>query len=173
MKSQQRGVTLLELMIGIGIVGILSAIAVPSFRDYTRNTRVTTAQNDLVTAITLARSEALRRSSNVSVCPSANGTSCTGDADWGAGFLVFTDATGTAGVLDGADAALQVWPGFPPDVELAENADAEFLRYTPTGMLDGASRTFGVQSSYCSGDRARRVVVSVVGFPTASKVACS
>lgn len=172
MKKHQSGVTLLELMIGIGIVGILSAIAVPSFREYTRNTRVTAAQNDLVTAITLARSEALRRSTNVSVCPSTDGATCVDSTDWGQGLLVFTDRTGAAGVLDAPDdQALQVWPGHPGEIQMT--GARKFLRYTPTGMVDGASLQLDVKSSYCTGERARRVVVSVVGFPTASKRACS
>jgi type IV fimbrial biogenesis protein FimT len=63
-----QGFTVLELMAVVLITAILTSLAVPAFNNTIRDNRVLAASNELVVAIALARSEAVRRAKSVTVC---------------------------------------------------------------------------------------------------------
>ena len=66
-RTRQRGLTLVELMIGLTVVAIVAAVGVPNFRNFVADQNRVIATNDLLSALHLARSEALKLSRHVTV----------------------------------------------------------------------------------------------------------
>lgn len=93
----QSGVTLVELLIVIVVMAILTALAVPSFRTMVINNQVRSFTNNLYASLLLARSEAIKRNTNVTVCASSNGTSCTGS--WSAGWITVVGTPSAVGSI--------------------------------------------------------------------------
>jgi type IV fimbrial biogenesis protein FimT len=81
MKAKQIGFTLLEMMFTIALLAVIVGIGVPNLRDFVRNSRMTSAANDIVTDFNLARSEAVKRRVAVTLCKSQNLADCDADDD--------------------------------------------------------------------------------------------
>lgn len=89
----QQGLTLFELLMSMAILGLLTAVAVPSFQSISTNSRLATETNEIIATLRLARSEAAKRGQNVTVCAANAGlTACSGTGNWGAGWLVIDNA---------------------------------------------------------------------------------
>ena len=158
---RQAGFTLIEVIVVVAIIGILAAIAIPSFRGFTNSSSVTSATNDLVSAFNLARSEAVTRGVAVTVCKSANQSSCITTGSWSQGWIVFVDNDG-GGTVNGADAVLRVYqpPGGTVVMTAAANV-ANRIIYANTGFL--ASTAANDEIAVSSGNSELRVEVTVMG----------
>jgi len=163
-----RGVTLVELLIGLVVMAILLSLAVPSFQSTIAGNRVTSVTNDLVGALAAARSEAIRRQVRVTVCKSANSTSCTTTGDWEQGWIIFTDTTRAAATasVDGGEQVLVASAAAPAGITIKGNASAvQFVSYAPDGQpktMAGASWSGKLQvcsnNSNLSDDRRARLI---------------
>ena len=88
---EQRGFTLIELMVVVVIAGLLAAIAVPMFEEGLQRNRNLAALESMLAMIASGRSEAVARSTTVTLCPSNDGgVSCSG-TDWERGAILFED----------------------------------------------------------------------------------
>jgi type IV fimbrial biogenesis protein FimT len=64
-RRAQRGVTLIEVAIGLAIIGVLLSLALPNFATFLRNTEIKNAAETTLSGINLARAEAVRRNASV------------------------------------------------------------------------------------------------------------
>lgn len=89
-----RGFSVIELMIGVAVLAVLVALAVPSLTSVINSNRLAAQANEFVTAVQFARSEAVRLNTAVSVCKSDDGAACSADAGPWEGWITSVDATG-------------------------------------------------------------------------------
>lgn len=90
---RQGGFNLLELMVTVMVVGVVLGIGVPNFMEFQRNNSITALANDFVSAVYLARTEAVKRQVPVTLCASANAMTAapTCGGAGALGFIVFVD----------------------------------------------------------------------------------
>ena len=105
------GFTAIELIVFVSIVGILAALAAPSFRTVIENYRVRRATEDLVSTIYLARAEGIKRGGGV-VLRKAGAANCSGATQieqWDCGWFVFVDSNGNK-LIDPGEETIQTAP---------------------------------------------------------------
>lgn len=152
------GFTLIELMVTIAIAGILIGVAIPNFTSIIISNRLTTSANELVTALSLARSEAVKRGINVTV-RRKGGTS----TQWESGWDIFVDVNGN-NVNDGTDTLLRSYDALPNGYTLrtGNSRYKDYAAYLPSGLGVSGNDTFRL----CNGtDKAtsRAIIINFIG----------
>lgn len=116
--KKNTGFTLTELMVVLAIIGIGLTIGVPSLKNFMQGSQLIASTNELLSALHVARSEAIKLNTRVTICESGNGSSCATTGSWKNGWIVFVDAdgnlsgTGAACTATGIDCLLRVHNGF-------------------------------------------------------------
>ena len=151
-----RGVTAVEILVVLVIVALLSVAAGPSLASAVVAQRLRAAGTDMVAALLLARSEAIKRNANVTVRPA------TGE-DWGSGWVTVTV---------GGD---EIDHRNPPGQRVIVSEAPVAIVYGPNGRLaaGGSTQVEFVDALSQAGVSPRCVTVDTAGLPRLGAHACS
>ncbi len=160
-RNRARGFTIMELMMVLTISAILASFALPGLRDMVARTRLKTAASDLHTALTLARSEAIKRNGTVTISPLGGGT------DWAVGWEVKSGTT----VLTTQDAYTSV-AFATTDASYATALATTSVSFTGTGRASPAATPTSANVAFIltapgtPGSWARCVLIDPSGRPS-------
>jgi type IV fimbrial biogenesis protein FimT len=143
------------------VLAILLGLGVPAYNDTIRNNQIAASSADLMSALSLARNEAMKRGLRVSVCPANNADACTAGTDWSNGWIVFEDNFGASGVMNDGDMPLQSWAAPARGVTVV-SAHATAVSFTKRARA-GTAQQFTVTKAGCTGNQQRRIDVSAAG----------
>jgi type IV pilus assembly protein PilA len=128
MKTLQKGFTLIELMIVVAIIGILAAIAIPAYQDYTIRSQVTeglTLASDIKAGVAeyMAQTGSWPANLQEAGVAAASGTA----ADKQARYVASIDVnTGTIQIIYGKDANAKI-NGLELDIQPMVNANGDVV----------------------------------------------
>ena len=153
--APMRGFTLIELVFTITLVALLATLAAPSFREFIMSQRVRNASFDFITALTLARSEAITRNASVDLVRTSS--------DWNGGWTVAADA-GVTTLLN-----QQAMSG----VSITSSASLAKVSYSSDGRSTTASTQFTVgPATSMPGVTPRCISLGLGGVPSSKIGAC-
>lgn len=160
-RARFPGFTLVELLITIAVVAILASIATPSYRAFVAGQRIKTASFDIMSALTLGRSEAIKRAAAVTVIPTGG--------EWTNGWSV-TASDGTILFQQSALSGLSIIckSGSP---SATVTCPAGGLTYGGNGRLTAATPSIQIGST--SSAAVRCIGIDLSGRPNSKVGACT
>lgn len=135
----EEGFSLMELLVTVAVLAITLSIALPSFSAVVGESKLRSQANEIQSALTFARTEAIRLNRSVVFCHSNNGINCTAPAASGwEGWLV--SAAGAALATPAVPASRTgIIPPAPMRISSGVNLTASnhAIRFTPQGLARG------------------------------------
>lgn len=124
------GFTLIELMVAVAVLAIVSVVAIPAFGNLISSNRLNAQANEFLSAITYARSEAIRLNRNITFCNTTDGATCNADTGVWTQWLV----------LDPGNGVLQTSLTLSNRVKVLSDAgmDNDTIVFTPMGLARNA-----------------------------------
>ncbi|WP_417660587.1 GspH/FimT family pseudopilin [Pseudomonas sp.] len=154
-----KGFTLIELMVTVAVLAIVITVAAPSFSNLLADNRASALANELQGALQLARSEAIKRRQNVTVCRSnAAQDDCADGTNWANGWLV---------ELANGD-ILKVWDPASGATITGPTAGISFR----SNGLSSSAEQWSVTPPNCSGQQRRTLSVNTTGSTSSTKGSC-
>lgn len=142
-RHRMAGFSLVELLTTVVVLGLLAALAGPPLAQWLGDQRLIALNNLLAGDLQRARGEAARMRRAVVLCTRGAALTCSGQAAWETGWLVFEDPDGDRSCADADNDArcdgdngrlLRVQSALPTGVSLRKTGTpADRMRFTDTG----------------------------------------
>ena len=163
-----KGFTLIEMLVVLALIAIIVTLSTPLSNIYKHN-RVSTQVQEFVSALNVARNEAVSRGIPVSICISDGQTpaDCADNAgaimDWAAGWLVFSDSNSNCAIDAGDNDTVinqrsSLTNGFSLRVD-----DHQCIQYTATGITPDTSGLWTLCDPSAAANLKRGINISVSG----------
>lgn len=158
-SGAQRGFTLVEALVTIAVLTIIISLGVPLYGQFTQGSALTGRSSDLVSALNLARSEAVSRREQVRLSPIAG--------SWGNGWdvrVVSTDEVVREMDMRGADIGLVI----------VEASDLSSLDFDREGRVSSEGAFVNASFDICpaGGGGGRTIALSRFGRVELSALEC-
>ena len=153
------------------IVGILALIGITGFREIVQNSRAVTLSNEFISAVAFARSEAIKRSTNVSVCPAANanGLACGNSGNWSNGWIVFVDSDND-GTINNTTDRLKVHDPLENGTQVTTTIAR--ITYNSAGFASSGTGAINLTAPGCTGTNGRQVTINSSGRTDVVEIGC-
>lgn len=166
-RARQCGTTLPELLVTLALVS-LAAGAVGGLHGLIQENRMVAEVNRFVSALHLARSEAVKHGRRVVLCPSRDGAGCASSTAWSRGWLLFASENRER---EADEPLLQAGSPLEAGVMLVASHYRKRIVYQPDGSSGGSNTSF----TFCDAREAakpRVICLSNSGRPRLSYRRC-
>lgn len=177
--NSKSGFTLVELMITMAVVAIVLTVGVPGFQDMIRENRLRTQAHTFLTALSLTRSEAIKRGVRVTLCKSSDGQNCIdNDKGYEQGWIVFADPSNPPGAtvptVDPGDIVIRVYGTLSGGLVLTGNSTVKsYVSYAANGRSQLLSGGFQAGTlTLCAPPKARLIVINSIGRARVAEGTC-
>lgn len=159
--SKHHGFTIVELVIGMAVLGIITAIAMPSLNQFLVTMRIDNEISQIHRLVLSARNSAISMERNVTLCPLNATNTCTNT--WGGELSVFIDLDND-NIYEPAnnEALLKVKPAIQNNDTLTY-AGFNRITFAPTGQLSAALNSTFIYCPQGFNDLGRAVFLSTSG----------
>lgn len=165
-RAWQTGLTLTETLVTMAVAAILISTAIPSVEATMAAWQRDAATRDFLSALRLARTEALKTRHRVVVCNSRNGTDCSEAThkEWRDGWIVFADVNSN-NQRETTESIFAVNSGQSAPVGMMANNRIKRFAFNATGLMVAGMCTFEISHGNAP---VRKITINRTGRPRLS-----